>query len=51
MIISEIIPFNVPFKNQNRVGGVKTPPYERCDKCQFNVLLRNLQLRELHHIS
>ena len=32
MIISEIIPFNVPFKNQNRVGGVKTPPYERCDK-------------------
>ena len=24
----EIIPFNVPIKNQNRVGGVMTPPYE-----------------------
>ena len=22
------IPFNVPIKNRNRVGGVMTPPYE-----------------------
>ena len=35
MIISEIIPFNVPFKNHNRGGGVKTPPYERFDKLHF----------------
>ena len=24
----EINPFNVQTKNRNRVGGVKTPPYE-----------------------
>ena len=29
-IISEVVPFNVPIKKRNRVGGVKTPPYERC---------------------
>ena len=28
VVISEMIPFNVPTKNRNRVGGVKPPPYE-----------------------
>ena len=27
MVISEVIPFNVPFKKSSRVGGVETPPY------------------------
>ena len=26
--IPKIVPFNSPFKKSNRVGGVKTPPYE-----------------------
>ena len=39
MVIPEIVPFNAPFKRSNRVGGVKTPPYERYDKLQFTVLL------------
>ena len=29
VVISEMIPFNVPIQNQNRVGGVKTPPYAK----------------------
>ena len=29
VFISEMIPFNVPIQNQNRVGGVKTPPYAK----------------------
>ena len=28
VVILEMIPFNVPTKNRNRVGGVMTPPYE-----------------------
>ena len=28
VVILEIVPFNAPFINNNRVGGVKTPPYE-----------------------
>ena len=25
-----LVTFNAPFNNRNRVGGVKTPPYEWC---------------------
>ena len=35
MDIPKYLPFNAPFKKSNRVGGVKTPPYERCVKLQF----------------
>ena len=28
VVISEMMPFNVPTRNWNWVGGVKTPPYE-----------------------
>ena len=34
-----MIPFNIPIKNRNRVGGVMTPPYEQYAKLQFFYLI------------